>query len=140
MKKALFVLISILILTGCKKEDKGLITGTITFDFTPGAGDVYVFFDADQDLTNGYIVKITATSTGSFSTLDYSFNTDGIPAGNYYIRGGYDVESVDNMNPEDPSVWEGKGWYGSGSATAPSTANVSKLYGKYDFKIYQLAK
>jgi hypothetical protein len=140
MKKILLVLLAIFILTGCKKEDKKLITGTITFDFTPGAGDVYVFFDSDLDLANGFIVKITATSSGSFTSFDYSFNTEGIPAGSYYIRGGYDQESVDNMDPENPAVWEGRGWYGSVTGTAPSSPNVSKLNGRYDFKIFQVAK
>jgi hypothetical protein len=140
MKKILFILLSVFLLAGCKKEDKTSITGTVTFDFTPGAGDVYIFFDSDQNLANGYLVKITATSTGSFTTLDYSFETKDIPAGSYYIRGGYDVESVDGMNSEDPTFWEGMGWYGSTSGIAPASANVSDLNAKYDFKIYQLIK
>jgi hypothetical protein len=140
MKKILLVLLAILVITGCKKEDKKLITGTITFDFSPGAGDVYVYFDSDQDLVNGNIVKITATSSGAFNSFDYSFNTEGIPAGSYYIRGGYDQQSTDNMDPLNPSVWEGRGWYGSTTVTAPSSPNVSKLYGRYDFKIFKVVK
>jgi len=142
MKQAILFTLTLLVLfiTACKKEDKDTITGTVTFNFSPGAGDYYIFFDNDQDVTNGYIVQIIGTSTGPLSGFEYSFETKNIPAGSYYIRGGYDMESDDNMDPGNPLVWEGQGWYGSTSSNPPASPNVSTLYGNYDLMIYELGK
>jgi len=140
MKKAILFVLSVFLLATCKKEDKDTISGTVTFNFSPGAGDFYIFFDNDLEVTNGYIVRIIGNSTGPLASFEYSFETTNIPAGNYYIRGGYDMESDDNMDPDNPLVWEGQGWYGSTSSNPPPSPNVSTLYGTYDLVIYELNK
>jgi len=50
------------------------------------------------------------------------------------------MESDDNMDPDNPLVWEGQGWYGSTSSNPPPSPNVSTLYGTYDLVIYELNK
>ena len=140
MMKKIFVLLLLMlfVMAGCKKEDKHLMTGTITFNFAPEAGNFYVFLDDDHDITNGYIIRLVATSDGPITNLEYNFRTENIPAGNYYLRGGYDQESEGSTDPENPAEWEGAGWYGSDSTNPPSTPNISMLYGTYDFMVYAI--
>jgi hypothetical protein len=141
MKNTVLFMFIILAIAGCRKDDPPKeITGQITFDFNPGAGDYYIILDKDQDLSNGYIIRLIETSVTEVGKIDYIIKSDNIPAGSYYIRGGYDSESPDNMDPGDPSVWEGQGWYGSYSSVAPASPNVTDITGKYDFVIYALAK
>lgn len=141
MKRIVLVIFIVLAITGCKKDEgQRLISGQITFDFTTGAGDYYIILDNDQNLSNGYLVRLIQTSGVEVGRIDYKIKTDNIPAGSYYIRGGYDSESPDNMDPANPDVWEGQGWFGSFSAAAPASPNVSDLSGTYDFVIHGLAK
>lgn len=114
------------------------MTGTVTFDFTPEAGKFYVYLDEDQDLTNGFVVQLIATSGGPIDSFEFDIQTENIPVGSYYLRGGYDRDNPDNMNPLDPTVWEGEGWFGSSNSNAPASPNVSRLYGQYDLVIYAL--
>lgn len=142
MKRSVLIFIILLSFFGCKKdEEQKVITGQITFDFFPGPGDYYIILDNDQDLGNGYIARLIVTSVTAVGKIDYIMKTDNVPSGGYYIRGGYDEESTDNMDPANPSVWEGQGWYGGGSGgSAPSVANVTNLTGNYNFIIYPLSR
>jgi hypothetical protein len=142
MKRSVFIIVLIFAVFGCKKDEaQKVLTGQITFDFTPGPGDYYIILDNDQDLSNGYIARLIETSASYVSEINYVIRTDNVPAGGYYIRGGYDAESTDNMDPANPLVWEGQGWYGGGSGgSAPGAANVTNLTGNYNFIIFPLAK
>jgi len=140
MKRIIFLFLVILAITGCKKDEQLVITGKITFDFVTEAADYYIYLDNDQDLSNGYTARIIQSAGFSVTQMDFVIKTDNVPEGNYYLRGGYDTESADNMNPVDPSVWEGQGWYGSNSSTPPSAPSVNNLTGNYDFVIYALGK
>lgn len=135
---SLLLVILVLIIAGCKKEDRTMMAGTITFSFIPEPGNFYVFLDDDLDISNGYVIRLVATSDGPISNLEYNFNTENIPAGSYYLRGGYDKLSEGTPDPEDPSSWEGAGWYGSSSFTPPSSPDITRLYGTYDFIIYEM--
>ena len=140
MKRLFLLIIIIIAISGCKKEEQKVLTGKVTFSFTPEAGDYYIILDDDKDLSNGFIARLIETSTGPVGRIDYVIKTGNIPAGSYYIRGGYDSESPDNMNPADPSVWEGQGWFGGVDSGAPAAANVTNLTGNYDLVVYELAK
>lgn len=135
---SLLFFLLIFVIAGCKKEDKTRMTGTVSFDFSPEAGDFYVYMDDDQDLSNGFIVQLIATSDGPIDGFEFDIQTENIPAGSYYLRGGYDRDNPDNMDPLDPAAWEGEGWFGSNNSNPPASPNVSRLYGQYDLVIYAL--
>lgn len=140
MRRIVLLMLIILAISGCKKDGQKLLTGKVTFSFVPDAGDYYIILDDDKDLSNGYVARLIESSTGAVGYIDYVILTDNIPEGSYYIRGGYDSESTDNMNPSDPTVWEGQGWYGSNNTAGPASANVTNLTGNYDFVVYPQAE
>lgn len=142
MKKSIFLFAALLLIAtiSCKKEEESnLIEGTITFDFLVVAGDFYIYMDTDGDPSNGYRIYGTGTLTGNEGGVTYSFDTEDMPDGDYYIYAGFDMESDTNMDRLDPQVWEGLGWYGNEvDATMPASAPVKKLSGTYDFIIFGL--
>lgn len=144
MKKSIIFLLTltVILISSCKKEEEpNEINGIITFDFTISEGDFYIYMDDDGDPSNGYTVYGTGTLTGSEGGVNYSFDTENIPAGSYYIYAGFDMESVDNMDPVNMQVWEGLGWYGNDDdAIMPVTAPITKLRGTYSFSVFELRK
>ena len=142
MKKTIFLFVALLlvVLSSCKKEEESnLIEGSITFDFLVAPGDFYIYMDSDGDPSNGSKIYGTGTLAGTEGGVNYSFDTENIPDGDYYIYAGFDLESDTNMDPLNIQVWEGLGWYGNEvDATMPAAAPVKKLSGTYDFVIFGL--
>jgi hypothetical protein len=134
------VLCMFILFPGCKKENNGL-SGTITFNFNAVSSDVfcYVFLDDDAIVTNGYVDRLIIPITSTVSSVDYSFDTADVPAGSYYLLGGYDFSSdpsvEDNTDADNPLVWEARAWYGGTGSLPPTEANVSDLNKKCNFTL-----
>ncbi len=144
MKKSILftIIVSLVLISSCKKEEEpNVIEGIITFDFSVEAGDFYIYMDTDGDPSTGHIIYGAGTLSGDEGGVNYTFDTENIPEGSYYIYAGFDLESDDNMDPEDMQVWEGLGWYGNDDdATKPANPPVTKLRGEYNFTIFGLAR
>ena len=140
MKKLILLVASIaIIMAACeKKEESNLITGTLTLMYNSIAGDYYVYLDTDTDPANGFVKQIINPYTANQTGIKYSFDTEGLDPGPYYLLAGYDTQSDTNMDPLNPSKWEGKGWYGSTNSIAPESPNVKSLSGTYNITIYGL--
>jgi len=140
MKRIAFIMLIILAISGCKKDVQLVITGSVTFDFLTGPGNYYIILDDDQDVNNGIKARVNQTSGVIVTQMDFVIKTDEVPDGKYYLRGGYDAESADDMDPNNPDVWEGQGWYGSNSPVAPATPNLTNLTGNYNFVVYAVVR
>ena len=138
LKKLWLLLVVVSMFISCDDDSSKSIVGTLTREEPSSAGDYYVYLDNDADVTNGYEMRIVGQLEEDQADVDYFFDTTNVPDGSYYLLAGYDEESVDNMDPEDLSVWEGRGWYGSDNGDPPASPNVTDLDGRYDMTIYGL--
>jgi len=140
MKKLILLIASIaIIMAACeKKEESNLITGTLTLMYNSNPGDYYVYLDTDTDPANGVTLSIINSYVANENDIQYSFDTEGLDAGSYYLMAGYDLESDTNMDPLDPGKWEGKGWYGSSDSNPPTEPNVKSLSGTYNITVFGL--
>jgi len=125
------MLILSFLLAGCAQS--GILSGTITYSF-PTDGDCYVVLDEDTDVTNGYAVRVILPVSAADASVSYELDASAVAPGSYYLMGAYDFGAA-NMDPDNPSVWEALGWYGSADENPPASANVSELSGVYDFSL-----
>lgn len=145
MKKTILfaIIASLAFVSSCNKEkdEPSVIKGIVTFDFDIDPGAFYIFLDTDGDPSNGVAMYGMGTLTGNEAGANYSFDTEDLADGNYYLYAGFDLESDTNMNPFDMQVWEGLGWYGNDdNAEKPTDPPVTKLRGEYNFKVFGLAR
>ncbi|MEA1898753.1 MAG: hypothetical protein U9N53_13925 [Bacteroidota bacterium] len=142
MKKiSLAVVLISLIFSSCEKEkeDDNILSGTLKLEYTSVAGEYYIYLDNDTDPANGTLKNIKEQYSVNQTEADYQINTENVEAGSYYLYAGYDFNSDTNMDPLNPGVWEGKGFYGS-NHNPPAEANVTDLSGEYNFTAHGLDK
>ncbi len=131
---ALLALATVLLLTGC--PDDAILNGAISMDTAPGeAGDCYVFIDTDTDITNGYVARVIIAYTVPVTEIQFAIDTSGIPEGTYFLLGALDW-GAENMDPDNPLVWEYRGWWGGVGSLPPTEANLTDLSGVYTFTVY----
>jgi hypothetical protein len=144
-----FLLISTL--SSCKKEkDDGVMSGDLIYSngyvnssqyFTINEAYLYVFIDDDTDITNGFIARLTIdiiNVTPGTTTISYDIDISELSSGSYYLLAAYDfgIEGQpSNTDPDNPQVWEAKGWFGSTTTSPPASANVSNLSDDYDITL-----
>lgn len=129
----------------CSLEDGHTIYGTITIPNGAAAGYAVYVHLLDEDNPNieyESFIHQTINITENVSSVDYNIDTADIPAGTYYLLAGCDTASLDNMDENDPAVWEYKAWYGGsvdGSGPhPPSSPNISDLSRRYDIDLVGL--
>ncbi len=92
MKKTiLFAIIVLLAFTSsCNKEEDEpkVLKGIVTFDFDIDPGDFYIFLDTDGDPSNGVIVYGIGTLSGNEAGVNYTFDTEDLDEGSYYLYAG----------------------------------------------------
>lgn len=133
---ALIALAAVLVLTGC--PDDFILNGVISFDNPPAeAGDCYVFIDDNTDVTDGYLARVIIHYTVPVTSIPFALDTSGIPEGTYYLLGAIDW-GVENMDPDNPAVWEYRGWWGGIGSLPPTGANLTNLTGGYGITLFGL--
>jgi hypothetical protein len=150
----LTLLLMLFLFSGCSKdEDDGILSGTLTYaeglrnegPSTMTQAYCYIFLDNDNNITNGFVKRLIIDLMNypeASTAIPYEIDVKDVPAGTYFLMGAYDfaIDNDGNTDPENPSFWEAKGWYGSTSTAAPASANVSDLSGDYDLTLYGLGK
>ena len=111
------------------------IAGNIYLGTTETNGFWYLYLDDDTACGNGYIKRITNSFSAGQEVAVYLMNTADIPDGSYYLYAGIDFTGTNTIDPDDPSVWERIGWFGSSTNTPPSAPNVT-LIGQCSITLY----
>ncbi len=112
------------------------MTGIATAETQPSeAGNFYVYLDSDNDITNGYVKRIVTTYTLPFNPTDFEIDTSDVPDGSYYLSAAIDF-GAGNMDPDDPTRWEKRGWGGSSTYQPGSSPSVSDLDGDYNITMH----
>lgn len=132
-------IIFIAVLSGCSlfstsKSIRGVVSYATNGNATDGYGSFYIILDDDTDVTNGYTARQIIPLDSAVTSVNYQIDTSDVPAGCYFLRGAWDFGNG-NMDPDNPSVWEAGGWYGTNTADPPSFANIVDRDSIYNFSL-----